>query len=102
MSRQQQQQQQPQGVVLTGYHSNLEPLPKSGPLPPARPADLEPNATRWDLNNSNGERTKFFSRESVFVTCERRDSAREQRSLSGLGLLSARRVFKRPQPHLGR
>lgn len=51
------QQQQPQGVVLTGYHSNLEPLPKSGPLPPARPADPEPepNAPRWELNNSNAE-----------------------------------------------
>lgn len=58
MSRQ--QQQQSQGVVLTGYHSNLEPLPRSGALPPARPADPdpdpEPNALRWDLNNSNGER----------------------------------------------
>lgn len=58
------QQQQPQGVVLTGYHSNLEPLPKSGLRPPARPADPEPepepeaNAPRWDFNNGNGERAR--------------------------------------------
>lgn len=107
MSRQQ-QQQQPQGVVLTGYHSNLEPLPKSGPRPPARPVDPEPepNAPRWDLNNSNGgkrgktERVKFcVESPCLFAMCERRDSAREQRSMSVLGFLSARRVFKRSVPH---
>lgn len=64
MSRQ--QQQQPQGVVLTGYHSNFEPLPKSGPRPPARPVDPEPepNApsrksghyTVQQIQNSGGER----------------------------------------------
>lgn len=66
MSRQQQQQQS-QGVVLTGYHSNLEPLPKSGPPPPARPADpeLEPSAPRWDLNNSNGERKHMSTRSCI-------------------------------------
>lgn len=112
MSRQQQQQQQPQGVVLTGYHSNLEPLPKSRPRPPTRPVEPEPepepepNAPRWDLNTSNGElvggieRVKFCDESPcLFAMCERRDSAREQRSMSVLGFLSARRVFKRCVPH---
>lgn len=111
MSRQQQQQQSQQGVVLTGYHSNLEPLPRSGPPPAARPAEPEPqpetNSSRWDLNNSSGERVRvfivfifFFLSRLVPVVC-RTDSAREQRSPGGLGL----RVFQRappPPPHLGR
>lgn len=67
MSRQQQQQQS-QGVVLTGYHSNLEPLPRSGALLPARPADPEPepNALRWDLNKSNGEREHTSMRDFLW------------------------------------
>lgn len=38
------------GVVLTGYHSNAELLPKAGPRAPARPSavDPEPTAPRWD------------------------------------------------------
>lgn len=36
-------QQQSQGVVLTGYHSNTELLPKSGPCAPC-PAEPDPNA----------------------------------------------------------
>lgn len=38
------------GVVLTGYHSNAELLPKVGPRAPARPSavDPEPTAPRWD------------------------------------------------------
>lgn len=38
------------GVVLTGYHSNAELLPKAGPRAPARPpaVDPEPTAPRWD------------------------------------------------------
>ncbi|KAM9840792.1 rho GTPase-activating protein 18 [Aulostomus maculatus] len=41
MSRQ--QQQQSQGVVLTGYHSNAELLPKTGPCAPSA-QDQEPTA----------------------------------------------------------
>lgn len=42
--------QQTQGVVLTGYHSNAELLPKTGPratgCPPAQDLDLP--VPRWD------------------------------------------------------
>lgn len=74
-------QQQPQGVVLTGYHSNLESLPKTELLPPDRPASPvpEPNAPRW-VN-------------SCCLYRERRGSAREQRSLGGLGLYALPSVF---------
>ncbi|XP_028461152.1 rho GTPase-activating protein 18 isoform X3 [Perca flavescens] len=42
------QQQQSQGVVLTGYHSNAELLPKTGPCDPSCPSaqDLESTVTR--------------------------------------------------------
>lgn len=45
--------QQPQGVVLTGYHSNLELLPKTGPRAAARPADPEPepSSPRWEYKS---------------------------------------------------
>ncbi|XP_038582582.1 rho GTPase-activating protein 18 isoform X2 [Micropterus salmoides] len=43
MSRQ--QQQQPQGVVLTGYHSNAELLPKSGLCAPSGPPAQDPGST---------------------------------------------------------
>ncbi|TDH00283.1 hypothetical protein EPR50_G00186770 [Perca flavescens] len=41
------QQQQSQGVVLTGYHSNAELLPKTGPCDPSCPSaqDLESTVT---------------------------------------------------------
>nr|XP_046229252.1 rho GTPase-activating protein 18 isoform X2 [Scatophagus argus] len=42
MSRQ--QQQQSQGVVLTGYHSNAEMLPTTGPRAPAHPSNLDPDS----------------------------------------------------------
>lgn len=50
MSRQ--QQQQPQGVVLTGYHSNAELLPKSGLCAPSGPPAQDPGSTepRWDIS----------------------------------------------------
>lgn len=43
-------QDESHGVVLTGYHSNAELLPKVGPRAPARPSavDPEPTAPRWD------------------------------------------------------
>lgn len=43
--------QQSQGVVLTGYHSNAELLPKTGPRAAVCvPAlDPEPTAPRWDI-----------------------------------------------------
>lgn len=39
-----------QGVVLTGYHSNADLLPRAGPrAPDRRPSvDPEPTAPRWD------------------------------------------------------
>ncbi|KAM9339555.1 rho GTPase-activating protein 18 [Symphorus nematophorus] len=43
MSRQ--QQQQTQGVVLTGYHSNAELLPKTGPCAAVCPSALDPEPT---------------------------------------------------------
>ncbi|AWP19848.1 putative rho GTPase-activating protein 18 [Scophthalmus maximus] len=37
------QQQQTQGVVLTGYHSNAELLPKTGLCAPGCPPALDPD-----------------------------------------------------------
>ncbi|XP_070843983.1 rho GTPase-activating protein 18 isoform X1 [Chaetodon trifascialis] len=45
------QQQQLQGVVLTGYHSNAELLPKTGPLAPSG-QDPESTAARWDIRRT--------------------------------------------------
>lgn len=71
--------QQPQGVVLTGYHSNLELLPKTGPRAAASPADPdpepEPSAPRWEYKSVRFVKT---ARLLVFVS---RESAREQRSM---------------------
>lgn len=38
------------GVVLTGYHSNAELLPKAGPRAPARLSAVDPESIepRWD------------------------------------------------------
>lgn len=45
--------EEPQGVVLTGYHSNAELLAKTGPrATPVRPSSVEepePTAHRWDM-----------------------------------------------------
>lgn len=44
------QQQESQGVVLTGYHSNAELLPKAGPCAPSCAPGQDPQSTvtRWD------------------------------------------------------
>lgn len=47
------------GVVLTGYHSNAELLPKVGPRAPARPlaVDPEPTEPRCDKRVCAGRAT---------------------------------------------
>uniref|UniRef100_H3D050 Rho GTPase activating protein 18 n=1 Tax=Tetraodon nigroviridis TaxID=99883 RepID=H3D050_TETNG len=62
------------GVVLTGYHSNAELLPKAAPRAPARPSAVDPEPTAPRTQPSCSPRNSPRSRSRPPPSCQRCNS----------------------------
>lgn len=85
------QQQETQGVVLTGYHSNAELLPKTGACAPAQ--EHEHTSLRWEIYVL----LLFTSTVKTEDSSDRRDVSirKEQRSQLAFSTLNSIFLFRK-------